>query len=252
MSFTGREGSDERLGQAFERALLDSARADEPSAEVTKQAWARFSASMMAVAPGGRAAGAPVAGGAVRGVAVKWLLLGAIGGSVLTGVSMRSSYFKTLVSSRATVSPSAAAVRADEIHQSPPRMPTFVDPPVPAARFGSARSIVARRTAGQDGLPRREGPLAAGPPFSSLAAEVAALDAARTAASANSFDEVLRLIDQYHYDFPLGELSADADVVAIEVLDAKNDRAEAERRAARFLERYPNDPHAARLRRLVH
>jgi hypothetical protein len=251
MSFTGREGPDERLGQDFERALLDSARADEPGAEVTKQAWTRLSASMVAVAPGGRAAGVPVAGGAVRGVAVKWLLLGAIGGSVLTGVSMRSSSFKAFVSTRATVSPSAAAVRADEIHQPPPRVATFVDP-VPAPRVGGARSIVTRRTAGQDGPPRREGLSTDGPPFSSLAAEVAALDAARSAASANSFEEALRLIDQYHYDFPLGELSADADVVAIEVFDAKNDRAEAERRAARFLERYPNDPHAARLRRLMH
>jgi hypothetical protein len=82
---------------------------------------------------------------------------------------------------------------------------------------------------------------------STLAAEVAALDAARKAGSA---DETLRLVDRYQYDFPAGELTADAEVVAMEALSAKGERDELALRAARFLARYPNDPHAAEVRRL--
>jgi outer membrane protein assembly factor BamD (BamD/ComL family) len=85
---------------------------------------------------------------------------------------------------------------------------------------------------------------------STLAAEVAALDAARTAAAAGELDRTLRLLDRYHYEFPAGELAADADVVAIEARAAQGDHAEVARLAARFLARYPNDPHAAEVRRL--
>jgi hypothetical protein len=60
----------------------------------------------------------------------------------------------------------------------------------------------------------------------------------------------LRLIDEYQYDFPAGELAADAEVVAIEALATKGDQEEVARRAARFLARYPNDPHGAEVKRL--
>jgi hypothetical protein len=92
---------------------------------------------------------------------------------------------------------------------------------------------------------------AAAPTPSTLAAEVAALDAARAAAAAGRPDETLRLVGQYRYDFPDGELRADAEVVAIRALAGKGERAEAARLAARFLARYPDDPHAAEIRRLA-
>ena len=48
-----------------------------------------------------------------------------------------------------------------------------------------------------------------------------------------------------------GELAPEAEVVALEALAGRGERAALEARAARFLARYPADPHAARVRALV-
>ena len=63
--------------------------------------------------------------------------------------------------------------------------------------------------------------------------------------------EAIRLVDGYHHDFPSGALAAEADVVALEAAAAGRDEAEVARRAQRYLRRYPNDPHAARVRQLA-
>jgi outer membrane protein assembly factor BamD (BamD/ComL family) len=88
-------------------------------------------------------------------------------------------------------------------------------------------------------------------PSSTLAAEVARIDAARSASANGKHDEAIRLIERFHRDFPEGALAPDADVVALEAAAAKHDRAEVERRAARFLSQYPGDPHAARVQGLA-
>lgn len=88
-------------------------------------------------------------------------------------------------------------------------------------------------------------------PASTLDAEVAALDAVRTAISAAAFQRALRLIEQYRQEFPAGELARDADIFEIETLAAQGERGEATRQADRFLAHYPNDPHLARLRGLI-
>jgi len=86
---------------------------------------------------------------------------------------------------------------------------------------------------------------------SSLAREVAALDAARTALAVGANASARRQIEQYHRDFPQGELSADADVVAIEALAADGDARATQRAARRFLRQHPRDPHVARIRELA-
>ncbi|HWZ89226.1 MAG TPA: hypothetical protein VNW92_10260, partial [Polyangiaceae bacterium] len=86
---------------------------------------------------------------------------------------------------------------------------------------------------------------------STLGAQVALLDASRTAIAAGAFGEALRLTEQYQRDFPAGELTPDAEVVALEALAARGDRDELAVRAARFLARYPADPHAARVKALA-
>jgi outer membrane protein assembly factor BamD (BamD/ComL family) len=86
---------------------------------------------------------------------------------------------------------------------------------------------------------------------STLAAEVALLDAVRAKIAAAAYDEALRGVEQFHRSFPAGELAPDADVLALEALAQKGDHSELDRRAARFLARYPADPHAARVRGLT-
>jgi outer membrane protein assembly factor BamD (BamD/ComL family) len=98
---------------------------------------------------------------------------------------------------------------------------------------------------------RSRAPEPASPTASTLDAEVAALDAVRTAISAAALHRALRLIEQYRLDFPRGELARDADVFEIETLVAQGEHREASSQAERFLARYPNDPHLARVKGLA-
>jgi outer membrane protein assembly factor BamD (BamD/ComL family) len=84
-----------------------------------------------------------------------------------------------------------------------------------------------------------------------LAAEVAALDAVRAAMTARDAHEALVLVETYHRNFPEGQLAPDAEMLAIEALETQGERAEMARRASRFLNQYPNDPHAPRVRLLA-
>jgi hypothetical protein len=74
------------------------------------------------------------------------------------------------------------------------------------------------------------------------------LDAARTAIARGAFDDALRLIGEYRRTFPGGALAADAEVIAIDSMTARHEDVTAH--ADRFLSRFPNDPHAARIRKL--
>jgi hypothetical protein len=83
---------------------------------------------------------------------------------------------------------------------------------------------------------------------STLAAQVRRLDAARTAYRIGAYNDAIRLVEDYHREFPDGALAPDADAVAIESLVGKQDRAAAARYAQAFLAKYPKDPHAALVR----
>lgn len=253
---------------AFERRLLESARKDAPPGDV-QDAWTRFAGavgplvSCPGLGSGPHGPQAPVAlasaSAAVKAVevqsawasVVKWLLLGAIGGSSLTAGWMMQ--------------------RRDGRHDSPvpllERAPARLsEPNNPAAVPSPLSSPSDQPTAGRAKTrPVQRGPKAAASgqhsrdetadtvalDASTLAAEVARIDTARAASATGDYAEAIRLVDRYHRDYPKGALAPDADVVALEALAAKRDRDEIGRRAALFLSRYPADPHAARVRWLA-
>jgi TolA-binding protein len=222
-------GGEEMRDVRFERALLESGRGDELPEGGAAAAWSTFSTAAATLATaipmGADHEGVrpppdlPAAG---WGPALRWIAVGAIGGALggaaLTGLWLRRA-------------PSAPRPAQTTTAASPPRAPTpptSSEPPAAVAQ---------------------EAPPAGHP--SALAAEVRALDAARAALARGASDEALARIARYLSAFPRGELRADAEVVALEALATKGDRPALERRAARFLHRQPNDPHAARVRRLV-
>lgn len=242
MSSITRDGAGDGPEHEFERVLIASARSDELPTAQAEEAWTRLAAAMAGLpnvsggTPFGGARGAEVA--TAHGAATKWLLLGALGGGVVTAALMgwgERHRPQAIVAAPSVVAPAE-----------PPRSGP-VGPFGPIAKRGVrsepafSRAGSARRPTAKDDEPGRVAER------STLAAEVAALDAARMAGDA---DETLRLVDRYQYDFPAGELAADAEVVAMEALAAKGDRREVTLRVARFLARYPNDPHAAEVRRL--
>jgi hypothetical protein len=246
------EHGDEAADAAFERLLVQSARADGPPDGAAGAAWGRFSVGARQLA-----SSAERGGGLLRSAqsgALKWLLLGALGGSVLTAASM-SWLARTDDATAAPVGPRRSELpvqgveaRAATSSPSPSAEPGAasasprLSPPVPAAAPVHRSDERARKAPGHRRANRTS---------FSLDAEVSALDAARTALSAGQVQRALGLLAQYRTDFPNGELARDAEVFEIEALLADGARAQAERVSDQFLARYPDDPHAARIRALL-
>jgi hypothetical protein len=227
----------------FARRLLASARADAAPHDVT-EAWTRFTARVGSLVPdpvsdlgGPRAHVAAFANRAARRAAVKWLLLGALGGGGLTA---------GLMVERRPPAPERPAVESP----APPAAQAgdTVFPPATSEDRPPAKTVP---RAAAHRLARVGGPSRRAVEPSTLAAEVSRIDIARIAIASGDFDGAIRLIERYHDDFPEGALAPDAEVVALEAVVGKNDRAEVGQRARGFLARYPNDPHAARVRWLA-
>lgn len=248
------ESESEFTQAAFERNLLESAHCDAPAPGATERAWHRFATDAALLASLGAADTTPrgwLHSAAAR--TVKWTLFGAVSGASLTAMWLHppashppaaESAMAALPTPVVTVpdqgSMPALAVRAIAAESTPPAandLPRLEASSTSPPRAGSAAVRPRlRKRAPEDLL---------------LAREVAALDAARTALAVGANASALRQIEQYHRDFPAGELSADADVVAIEALAAQGDVEGTRRAARRFLEQHAHDPHASRIRELV-
>ena len=247
------DDADER----FVNMLLASTRHDAQPDDV-EGAWVRFAGSLQGIGLPGRGeragertsfhAEAPVRGATAapslhRLAAFNWWVLGVVAGGGAMGVvllrhrSAPAGDITTRAPSDRAPTPVAAPATPD-IGAAPGehRPVTWI---ADTRRPRKAHSTLARAV---DRVP---------PPGARLAAEVARIDTARTVSAMGDHDEAIALVERYHRDFPDGALAADAEVVALEALAAKHDAAETMRRAALFLTRHPNDPHAARVRWLA-
>jgi TolA-binding protein len=246
-----REAPDAAADLAFERTLLASARGDALPAEATEDAWLRFSAATGALgagaglvaaegwrfwpASGWRAGWRWLAAGAATGSAVTALLLGwpAEQAPVRAVEKSAAALVTTPMPPRLPAAAVPSVQRPDELALAPQKRAPLSPSARPEARTGSSRS----RSAGSSA--------------SALAAEIAALDAVRRAMAAGDFERALAGTEAYAREFPRGQLAADADALAAQALAARGERAAASERALRFLDRHPDDPHAARMRRLL-
>jgi hypothetical protein len=233
--------------------LLDSARADEVTPQATQAAWVKFSGALALTAQQASPAGdVEPALSKLRSVKraaaaswsrLPWLVLGAVAGSALTAAWLapdrRPDPSIPLTVTATRVASVAAPVASVPVGVAP------VAPPVPAGTIAAREAVL-------DPLPPRHRDTTRGtPPSSTLAAEVAQLDAARTALAAGAYSEAKRLLAQFHRDFPRGELATEARVIHLELLSAKGDTAALQREGGRFLDLYPRDPHAERVRQLL-
>lgn len=277
---TDRDENARDEARRFERLLLDSARADALPHDVSG-AWARFGASLASVAELsaagtvatgvrtlGQASSARGGGAhalALRFSALKWLLVGALTGSALTALGMSRIRDWRSGPAAPTAQVSTVAVVTPPVASVPSATIASI-----SADLGVASAVpITRRTPFRT---RRDTPLAHSRSSSSntddvgtsgsasateaqaqstLSAQVALLDAARTASAAGAFGEALSVIERYQAEFPSGELAPDAEVVALEALAAQGDSEALAGRAARFLARYPGDPHVARVKELA-
>lgn len=236
------------------RELLDSARLDDVSAAATQAAWSKFAGAVSVLAtqtglPGAGEA-AFVLGRTKRGAfaasaaALPWLVLGALAGSTVAAV-WRGSVTPPADRVTGTSTPAIARVPPAALPMAAPRIASTLaqEPPRPTA---SSRAEPPSRPRASMRLPP-----ATSSSSRSLAAEVAQLDAARTALEIGAFDAAKRLLLQFHQKFPQGELRVEAMVLRLEVLAASGERAAMQREGARFLADHGNDPHADRIRQLT-
>jgi TolA-binding protein len=86
---------------------------------------------------------------------------------------------------------------------------------------------------------------------SSLALEIARIDAIRRLLTSDRVQAASAALQDYQRDFPSGVLRQEADVLSIEAVQRAGDRRRARQLASRFLAQHPDSPHSARVRDLL-
>jgi hypothetical protein len=140
----------------------------------------------------------------------------------------------------AEVAPAAAAPKV--------RKPTAVArsaPPEPLVEVTSEPELPLVEAPSAPPVPRSDARAAS---QSALAAELAALDAARSSLASGDASGALSLLDDYSRTYPRGRLALEAEVLRIDALAKSGQSAAASRRADAFLRRHPNSVLAGRVR----
>jgi hypothetical protein len=239
----------------LERTLLRAGRA--PATGAARQR--ALVAATAALATSGLAAGTAAAGGAVvKGGSVaslKWIGVAAFLGvgaattvAVVGGRRATTTAPTHLVDESVTVTP-AAPRGAGRPVPSPivpvQTQPTAVAPP-PAGRPVTAPTPVPptpqRATRAADPTPSSG---------SSIPAELATLDQARSAMAGGDPGRALSILDDYAMRFPHASMASEATVMRIEALVKAGNQPAAQRVADSFLRFNPQSPYAARIKSLV-
>jgi len=120
----------------------------------------------------------------------------------------------------------AAVTHTAPVVETPPRGVSFDELPVPAVKPDAKPSS----------------------PAGDLAAELGALDAARSELAAGNANGALAKLDDYARAYPRGRLVLEAEVLRIDALAKSGQRDVAKKRAEAFLRRHPNSVLASRVR----
>jgi hypothetical protein len=214
----------------LERTLLQAARGERPSPELTARMAAGLGISVGAAVT---AAAAPAAAAPV--LAAK----SALGGWVAAGMFAAAAVTAGVVGSRWSAAPAPAAVhtKAAAAPAIAPSLAPPADTPVAAPRIEKVR--------------RRAAVAPVPTPAADLRDQIALLDAARTAVKAGSSERALVLLHRYDASYPGGAFRPEALALRIEALSQDGRRAEAQALAREFLTRYPHSPVADRVARVV-
>ena len=218
----------------LERSLLQAARRERPSPELTARMAAGLGISVgaaLTAAAAPAAAAAPVA--AAKTTLTAWLVAGAFAAAVTTGVvvARRSS-----PSERATPAVKAAPAVSASHEEIPPAA-------APASAAAHERRIEKTR--------KRPAPVQVQVQVNDLRDQIALIDAARTAVKAGSTERALVLLHRYDVSYPGGAFRPEALALRIEALDEAGRAAEARVLAREFLARYPHSPLADRIARVA-
>ncbi len=241
----------------FERGLLESYSAEQPSAAARTRALGIASVAAGTVATIGVAAGAGAAAPKAAGLAglavFKWVVIGvAVAGAATAVVVVRPDPEPVVTTSTkaSPVAPAKATAAVAPTPQVTAVAEAMVEPPaISPADLRAAPSAPAPVAQRATATPVAAAPAA--PASGSLPAEIAALDRARKALEGGDPAQALTLVDAYESQYPNGTFSEEAEVLRIEALAKRGDRARATSAGQRFLAAHPTSPHAARIRAIL-
>jgi hypothetical protein len=216
----------------FEQDLLRSWLDEQPDAAARERAMALATVAGGVAVVGVSGALGPKAMSAMTLAIVKWLSIGAaltavaVGGAAIVRPDRAPSPTSTLHVAKVPPSRDGALVR---------EAPASTEAPTDGAKASSAAPL----------------PRAPQPPPSTLSDEISAIDRARAAIAAGDGVRGLQLVDDYQRRFPRGMFTQEAEVLRVEALVVRGDRAGARRAVERFLAAHPASPHAPRLRAMA-
>lgn len=213
-------------------------------------------ASAPALAASGLGSGALAGGSSPLGVAVvvKWLGMGLLAGTVVSGgaalvrrnesVSRRPPIVESAETAHGRAKPERGERQSAETSPAAVAQATRPASTAPHATQSTPRSVpaapAARAAVGT--LPDQA---------SALAHEVARIDEARVALRGGDAPRTLAALTRYDEERQTGVLDREAAVLRIEALRLDGKAREAEVHARRYLERFPSDAHSASLRELL-
>ena len=157
----------------------------------------------------------------------------------------------TVVASRPTAAPAVPPPRAEAAQpaQAAPA-PSDTIPSISVEQLPTTSTATSTSTSTVTAaLPPSAKPAPA--PTADPADELLRIRQARAALARKDDAACLHTLARYHADFPSGQFTMEADMMAIEATAQSGDRAGAETLAQRFHARYPRSPYDARLRTLL-
>lgn len=239
------------------RELLDAGLQDAPPRGSLARVAAGLgvavgSSTWSALAAGAGSASSAASGGAASGATLtllgtgKLFVIGALAGTLVSGAGVAIEH----VRAPATTTPSTSAHHV----AAPPELP--LPPRSVAADAGSEIAppteieVEARAPTGTNEASRATATTTSNDP-GALAAEVARIDAARSALAGGDADRALSELEAYHRERRLGVLDREALLLAIRAHSERGETARARELARRYLNAHPDDAHAPRLRQLL-
>ena len=227
----------------LERRLLDAASRELPSVELTRKMQ--------------QALGLSIAASAMTAVAVK--SSGAATTALATGAPAFAWPAISVGVLALAVTGAVVGLRSTASHQAAPRpvatLPAVVLGPAPVAPAPLAAPAPAARAFERPAFvpapARAHHHALAAATSSELRAEIALVDAARTAIASGADDRALALLQRYDGSFPTGTFRPEAAALRIEALDHLGRAAQARTLASKFIAAHADSPLADRVARLT-
>lgn len=269
----------ENGADAFESALLSSAKDDRMSASRKRALVAAFGATAGAAMVNATAAGVAGAPGAAAGanvaatkavasagakasatIVLKWVGAAVLGSTLAVGAGAAVSRVIASRTSPATVVSNAAGEEPPIPMPPPSAVPTpvAVTAPIPQPAIEPPASASPTALVARGPSRDRTAPTARAPALrpvtstrSGLADEVQLVEQARTSLATGDVVSARRALDAHARKFPHGVLADEASVLWIDLLAASGDHAGAERAARAYLASHPAGPHAPRVREFL-